>query len=88
MALYCPRCYLTFENEDQLNNHFLAATVCERRTAIPIEGFNKEQHRALKERKAMFRATEEQRWVAMYLILFPDTVLGKVPSPCKIGPCV
>jgi hypothetical protein len=49
-----------------------------------MEGFDKDQERALKSRKSMFRAeSEEAKWKIVYLILFPDTALGELPSPCK-----
>lgn len=49
-----------------------------------MEGFDKDQEKALKGRKTMFRAqTEEEKWKIVYLILFPDTALGEMPSPCE-----
>jgi hypothetical protein len=68
-----------------LTEHSRATDGCEKRDAIPMDGFNKDQERALKCRKAMFQAnTEEEKWKHVYLILFPDAVLGEIPSPCKL----
>jgi hypothetical protein len=51
---------------------------------ISIDGFNEEQKQALKSRRTMFQAgSEEEKWKIVYLILFPDTALGDMPSPCK-----
>jgi hypothetical protein len=33
----------------------------------------------------MFRAgSEEEKWKIVYLILFPDTALDAMPSPCQL----
>jgi hypothetical protein len=50
-----------------------------------MEGFNKDQEKALKGRRTMFRAgSEEEKWKIVYLILFPSTAPGGLPSPCKL----
>jgi hypothetical protein len=83
--LHCRRCYTTFASESLLTEHSRATDGCEKRDAIPMDGFNKDQERALKCRKAMFQAnTEAEKWKHVYLILFPDAVLGEIPSPCKL----
>jgi hypothetical protein len=49
-----------------------------------MDGFNKDQEKELKGRRGMFRAgTEVEKWKIVYLILFPDTPLGGIPSPRK-----
>jgi hypothetical protein len=49
-----------------------------------MEGFNEAQKKELKSRRCMFRAgSEEEKWKIIYLILFPDTALNELPSPCK-----
>jgi hypothetical protein len=51
--------------------------------AKPPVGFDVDQGKALRGRKTMFRAqSEEEKWKIVYLILFPDTALGELPSPC------
>jgi hypothetical protein len=53
------------------------------RDAEPPGGFDKDQEKALKSRSRMFQAaSEEEKWRIVYLILFPDTPLGELPSPC------
>jgi hypothetical protein len=85
MPLHCRRCYVTFDNEDQLEDHSRLLESCTLRTASPMEGFNKDQEKALKGRRTMFRAgSEEEKWKIVYLILFPSTAPGKLPSPCKL----
>lgn len=84
MPLHCRRCYATFASESLLTDHSRSANSCVVRDAVPMEGFDKDQEKALKGRKTMFRAqTEEEKWRIVYLILFPDTALGEMPSPCE-----
>jgi hypothetical protein len=85
MAPHCRRCNVTFDNENQLTDHSRLSEGCTIRTGIPIEGFNKDQGKALKGRRTMFRAgSEEEKWKIIYLILFPSTAPGMLPSPCKL----
>jgi hypothetical protein len=85
MPLHCRRCYVTFDNEDQLNDHSRLPVSCTIRKAVPMEGFNKDQEKSLKGRRTMFRAgSEEEKWKIVYLILFPNTAPGRLPSPCKL----
>ncbi|KAH4037652.1 hypothetical protein HBI56_222930 [Parastagonospora nodorum] len=82
VPLHCRRCYATFKTESLLTEHQRSTESCIVRDAIPMEGFDKDQERALKSRKSMFRAeSEEAKWKIVYLILFPDTALGELPSP-------
>jgi hypothetical protein len=49
-----------------------------------VEGVDKSQIEKLKRRQNMFQAdSEEEKWKLVYLILFPDTALSALPSPCK-----
>jgi hypothetical protein len=83
MPPHCRRCYTTFSNEAQLTDHSRSTDTCAKSDAKPPEGFDKDQERLLKGRKTMFQAdSEEEKWKIIYLILFPDTALGELPSPC------
>ncbi|KAF5718464.1 hypothetical protein FGLOB1_1654 [Fusarium globosum] len=67
-----------------LNEHLRADTICERQSEEPEEeGINEEQERLLRIRKRKNgkarQVTEEEKWVEMYKILFPDD--DPVPSP-------
>jgi hypothetical protein len=54
--------------------------------AKPMAGFNKDQEAKLKCRSTMFRAeSEEHKWKIIFLILFPDTALSEIPSPCELS---
>jgi len=49
-----------------------------------IEGFDDEQFLKLKNKQSMHQAgNEENQWNFVYCVLFPDTHLFEVPSPCK-----
>jgi hypothetical protein len=51
--------------------------------AKSLEGFNHEQFLKLKNRKSMHQAgSKVEQWKVVYLILFPDTALFEMPSPC------
>jgi hypothetical protein len=84
MPIHCRRCNVIFESDSDLMEHSRSVIGCETTDAAPPEGFNQDQERALKGRKNMFRAgDEEEKWKIVYLILFPETPLGELPSPCK-----
>ena len=75
---------MTFETEAQLTEHSRVMDGCIMKDAKPMEGFDKDQEKKLKSRTSMFRAeNEEQKWKIIYLILFPDTALSEMPSPCR-----
>jgi uncharacterized C2H2 Zn-finger protein len=83
MPLHCPRCYIVFDNQTQLTKHSRSTSSCTMNDAKPPVGFDVDQGKALRGRKTMFRAqSEEEKWKIVYLILFPDTALGELPSPC------
>lgn len=73
-----------FNNQNELNNHFRTAADCEIKSLaydISDEGFNDEQEKALKKR--VQGATEEEKWIDMYRILFPDAAGNNIPEPCE-----
>lgn len=50
----------------------------------PLEGLTQEQVEQLKRRKSMFQAgSEAEKWKIVYMICFPDTAPGDMPTPCK-----
>lgn len=50
---------------------------------IPHEGFTKDQEKKLRSRKkAQPNMTDEDKWVEIYMILFPDDDPDSVPTPC------
>jgi hypothetical protein len=84
MPPHCRRCYSIFDDEDQLTEHARSPDSCIVTDTSPPEGFSKDQELKLKGRRTMFQAeSEEEKWKIVYLVLFPNTALGDLPSPCK-----
>jgi hypothetical protein len=85
MPLHCRRCYTAFDNEGQITNHQRSSDGCIIKDAKPLEGFSKDQETKLRGKRSMFRAgSEEEKWKIVYLILFPETALDAMPSPCQL----
>ncbi|KAK7542950.1 hypothetical protein IWX47DRAFT_544127 [Phyllosticta citricarpa] len=77
----CPRCYARFESQDGLDTHINQPTRClEARYHQNIEGFGVDQERQLRCKKRVAGVkSEEEKWRAIYRILFPDD--AEIPSP-------
>jgi DNA-directed RNA polymerase subunit M/transcription elongation factor TFIIS len=82
----CPRCFVGFENHDELQRHQRAETPCKLEKVNVPEMINEDQEKKLHTR-AKPNCSEEDKWQEMYRIIFPD---AKVPSPCTFptGPKV
>lgn len=72
------------KTEADLRAHQRLPQGCVVRPVDLPEGFNKIQETELRKKKQ--GETEEQKWYAMYKILFPDEDGDLVPSPCKPDP--
>lgn len=74
---------MTFKREAELDAHMRSETPCDLVSkTTEEEECSEEQQKALKARpKFTGTMTEEDRWRAMYMILFPDARIA--PSPCK-----
>lgn len=67
-----------------MNQHINAPQRCEEVTSQPFQkGFNRVQADKLRSKKGLKNISEEARWKAVYLILFPDDPREGIPSPCK-----
>jgi hypothetical protein len=85
----CQRCYLIFEDQQGLENHYKAPTPCSARLERDYgDGFDDNQWKQLKARtsKREFKGNELEYWKGVYRILFPGVEMSAIPSPCKI-PC-
>ncbi|PNP79090.1 hypothetical protein FNYG_07528 [Fusarium nygamai] len=89
----CNRCRQDQKSAFSLNEHQRADTICQRQSEEPEEdGINEEQERLLRARKRKNgkapQVAEEEKWVEMYKILFPDD--DPIPSPypelCPLQP--
>jgi hypothetical protein len=48
-----------------------------------MRDFTYAQYREIKGRQRFFSMSEEEKWQAIYRILFPDCDLEELPSACK-----
>ncbi|KAF5715569.1 hypothetical protein FMUND_6798 [Fusarium mundagurra] len=83
-SIHRVKCRQDLKSAFNLNEHQRADTICERQSeGAEEEGINEEQERLLRVRKRKNgkarQVTEEEKWVEMYKILFPDD--DPVPSP-------
>ncbi|VBB74117.1 Putative protein of unknown function [Podospora comata] len=83
LPIQCPRCWDTFEEDTILQNHLQQDPPCTmQQNRIPHEGFTKDQEKKLRSRKkAQPNMTDEDKWVEIYMILFPDDDPDSVPTP-------
>ncbi len=80
----CNRCFVAFGDEEKLREHNRAATQCE----VQIAQLDEEtiyicQAQATELRKRQRDVQDEDRWVKVFQIIFPDVAIDKIPSPCK-----
>ena len=81
--VHCIRCCQVFTTKEKLNTHHLATERCQ---IVPrkriMDGITEQQKTQLQSRKAKKNVkTEEDKWINVYFILFPDD--DEAPSPCK-----
>jgi len=83
-TVHCTRYLISFDDEEQLNQHLRAQTRCENMTG-PITKettyITRTQERALRKRKK--NVPEEERWLTVFRIVFPDIPTDRPPTPCK-----
>jgi hypothetical protein len=80
----CERCGEVLENEADLRRHQKSETPCQVRSFVPAGGMTLERRDQLRSRKrAAGWKTEEEKWLDIYSILFPDDDLSNMPTPCK-----
>lgn len=82
----CARCGDRFGTEAALDAHFRADDVCKKKDVIALDGINREQEKKIRARPRKDNSTVEQKWVAIYKIIFPDTPEDSIPSPCEYTP--
>jgi hypothetical protein len=82
----CPRCYVTFNLQTELDNHLknFEANGCENLVLPSPEGITPGVMAMIMKRGDMKgrKPTDEQRWFEIYQLIFPD---DPIPiSACKI----
>ncbi|KAK4172880.1 hypothetical protein QBC36DRAFT_304124 [Triangularia setosa] len=83
LPIQCPRCWDTFDEDTILQAHLQQDPPCiMQQNRIPHEGFTKDQEKKLRSRKkAQPNMTDEDKWVEIYMILFPDDDPDAIPTP-------
>lgn len=72
------------EDQTKLNDHLRSDTPCVKRDVPRSRGINDAQEKKLRERrKTTGTLTDEQKWLDIYMILFPEANQKTLPSPCK-----
>ncbi|KAK3384138.1 hypothetical protein B0T24DRAFT_715896 [Lasiosphaeria ovina] len=79
LPIHCSRCGMIMKSDSQLWEHQRQAEGCQVRLVDLPEGINNEQEKQLRKKKQ--RETEEDRWLEMYRIIFPDEDGDLIPSP-------
>lgn len=78
----CPRCCDHMDDQTKLNEHLRSDMPCEKREVTRLQGINDAQDKKLRERrKTTNTLTEEQKWLDIYMILFPEANQKALPSP-------
>ncbi|OCL08075.1 hypothetical protein AOQ84DRAFT_439822 [Glonium stellatum] len=77
----CPRCYLSVLDDSQLKEHIRQEPPCDVHQGGPAEGIDSEKMTKLKNKKGISNQSDEERWKAIYRILFPDDDFSNMPSP-------
>ncbi|KAF2999570.1 hypothetical protein E8E14_003613 [Neopestalotiopsis sp. 37M] len=78
----CPRCCDPMDDQSKLNDHLRSDKPCEKREVTRMQGINDAQYKKLRERrKTTGTLTEEQKWLDIYMILFPEANRKALPSP-------
>jgi len=85
-AHQCPRCFLTFDDKERLDEHVRAEQWCEAKSQ-PLDAesvyVSENQYFELKQRERGRNVQEEVRWNRIYTILFPGVSAEDIPSPCE-----
>jgi hypothetical protein len=72
------------DDQSKLNEHLRSDKPCEKREVARLQGINDAQEKKLRERpKTTGTLTREQKWLDIYMILFPETSRKALPSPCE-----
>jgi hypothetical protein len=81
VPIQCKRCWINFKSSTELEGHYTADDICEKKAGTTAEGVTADIEERLRSRKQMGpRKSEEDRWREIYKLLFPDEI---VPSPCE-----
>lgn len=80
----CPRCRVVFDTDRLLALHLQEETPCELKKPLhedEVLFITQEQERQLKKRTR--NTVNEERWIKVFQVVFPDVPIDRIPSPCK-----
>lgn len=83
LPIICPRCQITFETDEERNEHLQMDDVCPKKSKPDLYGIDSKQEKLLRSRKKGGKnMSEADKWRDVYLILFPNIGPEDIPSPC------
>ncbi|KAH8900492.1 hypothetical protein GQ53DRAFT_632762, partial [Thozetella sp. PMI_491] len=85
LPLHCDRCFAKFPDDETLRQHRRADVPCSVKPEPSwLQGLDRTKTDMLKRRpKKSEQQTEEEKWITVYKIIFPDVEDALIPSPCK-----
>jgi hypothetical protein len=82
-ALFCHRCFKVFSDEGQHKTHAKANSCQHAWNKTRPDGLDHDQVKQLRRRRRGCEMTEDEKWVEMYKIAFPEDDPAMIPSPCE-----
>ncbi|OMP87734.1 hypothetical protein BK809_0007822 [Diplodia seriata] len=83
-SIRCPRCYLVFKKQKEVDDHLRVDQICVQIQEPPlVDGYNAAQAEELKGRRRS--QPLEDKWRAIWGILFPSDPEHEIPPPCKLS---
>jgi hypothetical protein len=86
MPYYCPRCYQVFDDDHPALEQHSREERCDSvprpaSLASRLDGIDNKKQKELKSRKAAWGNSEKEKWVNIWLIVFPEDNAEGVPDP-------
>ncbi|KAF5520504.1 hypothetical protein CGCA056_v008340 [Colletotrichum aenigma] len=82
LPIICPRCQITFETDEERNEHLQMDDICPKKSKPDLYGIDSKQEKLLHSRKKGGKnMSEADKWRDVYLILFPNIGPEDIPSP-------
>ncbi|KAH8653532.1 hypothetical protein BX600DRAFT_515798 [Xylariales sp. PMI_506] len=79
---YCNRCFAVFATLPDQSIHLDSEFCIQKPPEEAPEGLDKDQERRLRSRRNTFReSTEEDKWIEIFQILFPNVKDDNIPNP-------
>jgi hypothetical protein len=56
---------------------------CQISSANSLDGYDKDQEKQMRCRKRPYGQTEQEKWIELYQILFPEVEKAAIPHSCE-----